>query len=275
MSDLIIYQNGELEINVSLKNETVWLNRNQIAELFNRDVKTIGKHINNVFKDGELEKFSVVANFATTASDGKTYNVEHYNLDVIISAGYRVKSKKAVHFRQWATKVLKEYIFNGFVINSEKITQQRLLLLENDVSFIKTHVQDNSLKLKKGIFYDGQIFDAYVFISALIRSSLNSILLIDNYIDESVLTLFSKNRDIQIEIYTQTITKQLKLDIEKYNKQYHNLTIKQTKSFHDRFLIIDNKEVYHIGASLKDLGKKVFAFSKIDISIDNIKKGLK
>jgi len=148
-------------------------------------------------------------------------------------------------------------------------------LLENDVSFIKTHVQDNSLKLKKGIFYDGQIFDAYVFISALIRSSLNSILLIDNYIDESVLTLFSKNRDIQIEIYTQTITKQLKLDIEKYNKQYHNLTIKQTKSFHDRFLIIDNKEVYHIGASLKDLGKKVFAFSKIDISIDNIKKGLK
>jgi len=100
MSDLIIYQNGELEINVSLKNETVWLNRNQIAELFNRDVKTIGKHINNVFKDGELEKFSVVANFATTASDGKTYNVEHYNLDVIISVGYRVKSKKGVHFRQ-------------------------------------------------------------------------------------------------------------------------------------------------------------------------------
>lgn len=275
MKNLIIYQDGELEIDVSIENETVWLNRNQISELFDRDVKTIGKHINNVFKDQELDKISVVANFATTAADGKIYNIEHYNLDVIISVGYRVKSKKGVHFRQWATKVLKEFIFTGYSINSEKITQQRLISLENNVADIKSRIQNNSLELKQGIFYNGQIFEAHVFVSSLIKNAKTSIILIDNYIDESILTLFSKNKNIQIEIYTQTITKRLKLDIEKYNKQYNNLTIKQTKSFHDRFLIIDNQEVYHIGASLKDLGKKVFAFSKIDISVDNIKKGLK
>lgn len=272
MKDLIIYQDGELELNVSVENETVWLNRNQISELFDRDVKTIGKHINNVFKDQELDKVSVVANFATTASDGKIYNIEHYNLDVIISVGYRVKSRKGIHFRQWATKVLKEFIFTGYSINSEKITQQRLFSLESDVADIKSHIQNNSLELKQGIFYNGQIFDAHVFVSNLIKNAKTSIILIDNYIDESTLTLLSKNKNIQIEIYTQTITKQLKLDIEKYNIQYNNLVVNQTKSFHDRFMIIDNQEVYHIGASLKDLGKKVFAFSKIDINPNDIIK---
>ena len=269
MNNLIIYQNGELELNVSLQDETVWLNRHQISELFDRDVKTIGKHINNVFNDGELVKTSVVANFATTATDGKIYNVDHYNLDVIISVGYRVKSPNGVHFRQWATKVLKQYIFNGYAINSEKITQQRLLSLENDVSVIKSHIQNNSLKLQQGIFYDGQIFDAYVFISELIKKAKNSIILINNYIDESTLTLFSKNTKIEIQIYTHTISKQLKLDIEKYNTQYKNLEVTPAKNYHDRFLVIDNDEIYHIGASLKDLGKKIFAFSKIDISIDS------
>jgi hypothetical protein len=272
VKDLIIYQDGELELNVSVENETVWLNRNQISELFDRDVKTIGKHINNVFKDQELDKVSVVANFATTASDGKIYNIEHYNLDVIISVGYRVKSRKGIHFRQWATKVLKEFIFTGYSINSEKITQQRLFSLESDVADIKSHIQNNSLELKQGIFYNGQIFDAHVFVSNLIKNAKTSIILIDNYIDESTLTLLSKNKNIQIEIYTQTITKQLKLDIEKYNIQYNNLVVNQTKSFHDRFMIIDNQEVYHIGASLKDLGKKVFAFSKIDINPNDIIK---
>ena len=129
-SDIVIYDDGELELNVSVENETVWLNRNQISELFGRDVKTIGKHISNVFRDKELNKFSVVANFATTALDGKTYNVEYYNLDVIISVGYRVKSQKGVRFRQWATSVLKSYIQNGYAINSEKITHERFTTLE-------------------------------------------------------------------------------------------------------------------------------------------------
>ena len=267
----IIYTNGEIELQVSINSETVWLNRQQISELFDRDVKTIGKHINNVFKEEELFKDSVVANFATTAKDGKTYNIEHYNLDVIISIGYRVKSHKGVKFRQWATSVLKSYIADGYAINSEKITHQRFKELESDVdilkqemSDIKSKVKNNILEYTSGIFYDGQTFDAYVFIADIIKSTKNSIKLIDNYIDESVLTLFSKNQNIKVTIYTKTITKQLKLDLEKYNSQYSNIEIKKFDSSHDRFLIVDEKEVYHIGASLKDLGKKWFGFSKMD-----------
>jgi len=269
--DDIIYNNGEIELKVSVNSETVWLNRQQISKLFDRDVKTIGKHINNVFKEGELFKDSVVANFATTAKDGKTYNVEHYNLDVIISVGYRVKSKKGVSFRQWATKVLKSYISNGYAINSERITNERFVSLEKEVSLlryeikdIKSKVKDDVLEYKQGIFYDGQTFDAYLFVANIIKSAKHSIKLIDNYIDESVLTLFSKNQNIKITIYTKTITKKLKLDIKKYNSQYSNIEIKKFNASHDRFLIIDEKEVYHIGASLKDLGKKWFGFSKMD-----------
>ncbi len=267
MSNLIIYNDGELELKVSVDDDTIWLNRNQLSELFDRDVKTIGKHINNVFKEQELVKNSTVANFATAQKEGTREvlrEIEHYNLDVIISVGYRVKSQKGVKFRQWATSVLKNYINNGYAINQEKLTQQRLLSLENDMTSIKSQIKDSSLDIKQGIFFDGQIFDAYVFVSDLIKSAKKSIVLIDNYIDESILTLFSKNQNIEIVIHTQTISKQLKLDIEKYNKQYNNLLVKTTKKYHDRFLIIDDEIVYHIGASLKDLGNKVFAFSMID-----------
>ena len=276
ISNIIVYNDGELELKVSVEQESVWLNRNQIAELFGRDVKTIGKHINNIFIEGELVRFSVVANFATTASDGKTYDVEYYNLDVIISIGYRVKSQKGVRFRQWATPVLKNYIQNGYVINGDKITNQRFKELENEVINLKLKVEnisnsleDKTLKPKQGIFYDGQIFDAYVFINDLLKLATNEIILIDNYIDETVFTLFSKYPNIKIKIYTANITKQLKLDFEKYSKQYKNIELQEFKNSHDRFLIIDKKEVYHIGASLKDLGKKWFAFSKLEI--ENLK----
>ena len=280
MENIVVYNSGEIELKVSVENETVWLNRQQISELFDRDVKTIGKHINNVFKDGELFKDSVVANFATTATDGKTYDVEYYNLDVIISVGYRVKSHKGVRFRQWATSVLKQYIYNGYAINSEKTTHQRFKELESDVNSLKQKVNKienltniNELEIKQGIFYNGQIFDAHNFVSDLIRSAKSSIVLIDNYIDDTTLTLFHKNQDVDITIYTHTVSKALKQDIEKYNKQYKPLSIKTNKNFHDRFLILDEKEVYHIGASLKDLGKKVFGFSKMsDIDINNILK---
>jgi len=267
----IVYNNGEIELKVSVDDETVWLNRQQISELFDRDIKTIGKHINNVFKEKELFKDSVVANFATTAKDGKIYNVEHYNLDVIISVGYRVKSQRGVNFRQWATKVLKSYISNGYAINSERITNERFVSLEKEVSLlryemkdIKSKVKNDILEYKQDIFYDGQTFDAYVFVADIIKSAKSSIKLIDNYIDETVLTLFSKNQNIKVTIYTKTISKQLKLDLEKYNSQYKNIEIKKFDISHDRFLIIDEKEVYHIGASLKDLGKKWFGFSKMD-----------
>ena len=275
-SNIIVYNDGELELKVSLENETVWLNRNQIAELFGRDVKTIGKHITNVFNDGELNRIAVVANFATTAIDGKINNIEYYNLDVIISIGYRVKSQKGVRFRQWATSVLKNYIQNGFVINSDKITNDRFVSLENEVKFLKSKVEnisnsleDKTLKAKQGIFYDGQIFDAYVFVNDLIKTAISEIILIDNYIDETVFTIFSKYPNIRTKIYTQNISKQLKLDFEKYQKQYQNIELKEFKNSHDRFLIIDKKDIYHLGASLKDLGKKWFAFSKFEI--ENLK----
>lgn len=272
-ADLVVYNDGELELNIPINNETIWLNRNQISELLGRDVKTIGKHINNVFSDDELDKPSVVANFATTAADGKTYSIEYYNLDVVISVGYRVKSQRGVRFRQWATSVLKSYITDGYVINSEKITNQRFRELENDITVLKMKVEnisnsleDQSIKPKQHIFYDGQIFDAYLFVSELIKSAKMSIVLIDNYIDESVLVLFTKRKaDVKTTLYTKQISKQLELDLKKHNAQYPTIEIKKFDLSHDRFLIVDEKDIYHFGASLKDLGKKWFAVSKMDI----------
>lgn len=234
MSNIVVYNNGELELKVAVDDETIWLNRNQLAELFERDVKTIGKHINNVFKDGELDKISAVAKFATVQNEGGREvqrEIEHYNLDVIISVGYRVKSLKGVKFRQWATSVLKNYIQDGYAINAHKITEQRLSSLEDDVVTIKSYIQDNTLQLKQGIFYNGEIFDAYLFVSDIIKSANSSITLIDNYIDDSILTLVSKNLDIAISIYTQSISKQFQLDVQKYNKQYDNLIVKKRLFF--------------------------------------------
>jgi hypothetical protein len=271
MNNVVLFDDGEIELKVSLENETVWLTRLQMSELFGRDVKTIGKHINNLYKEKELDKNATVANFAIVQLEGGREverNIEHYNLDVIISVGYRVKSQRGVRFRQWATSVLKQYIANGYSINSEKITHQRFKELENDVALLKSKVnllEDKTLKPSQGIFFDGQVFDAYAFVADLIKSAKREIILIDNYIDESVLTLFSKNQAVDVTIYTQSISKQLKLDLKKYNAQYRPSTIKVFKDAHDRFMLIDGVELYHIGASLKDLGKKWFAFSRMEM----------
>jgi len=204
------------------------------------------------------------------AKDGKLRKINFYNLDVIISVGYRVNSKKATKFRKWATTILKDYINDGYAINHHKITEQRLLLLENDVNVIKSKIKENKLETNQGIFYDGQIYDSYSFINDLLKLANNEVILIDNYVDDTVLTLFSKYQNINFMIYTNNISKQLKLDFEKYSKQYKNITLKTFKSSHDRFLIVDKKEIYHIGASLKDLAKKWFAFSKINLSVKEI-----
>ena len=187
-----------------------------------------------------------------------------------------------MRFRQWATSVLKNYIQNGFIINSDKITNDRFVSLENEVKFLKSKVEnisnsleDKTLKAKQGIFYDGQIFDAYVFVNNLIKTAISEIILIDNYIDETVFTIFSKYPNIRIKIYTQNISKQLKLDFEKYSKQYQNIELKEFKNSHDRFLIIDKKNIYHLGASLKDLGKKWFAFSKFEMNTFDVLARLK
>lgn len=274
MSEMVVYNDGEIELKVSVDEETVWLNRNQISDLFERDVKTIGKHINNILNESELERNSTVANFATVQIEGGREvkrDVEFYNLDMILSLGYRVNSKKATKFRQWATSVLKHYIQNGYAINTHKITEQRLSTLESDVATIKSHIKNNTIELKQGIFFNSQIFDAYALLSDLINSAKSSIVLIDNYIDASILTLFSKNPHVTCTLYTSNISKQLELDIQKYTKQYGNLSVKTTKNFHDRFLICD-ETVYHFGASLKDLGHKVFAVNKMHIAKDEIVK---
>ncbi|WP_418178924.1 RhuM family protein [Aliarcobacter lanthieri] len=273
LSNLVVYNDGELELKVSVDNQTVWLNQNQLCELFDRDKSVISRHIKNVFIEKELEKFSTVANFATVQFEGErevTRDVEYYNLDVIISVGYRVKSQKGVKFRQWATSILKSYIQNGYAINTHKITEQRLLSLENDVNILKSKIKENKLEKDSGIFYDGQIFDSYSFINDLLKLSKNEVILIDNYIDDTVFTLLSKYPNINFTIYTNNISKQLNLDFEKYKKQYKNISLKTFKNSHDRFLILDKKEIYHLGASLKDLGKKWFAFSKMSLDIDEI-----
>lgn len=275
MSDVVVYSDGELELNISVNDETVWLTQKQLGDLFGVEVHTVNYHIKNIFKQKELEKNGTIRKIRIVQKEGKREvqrEVEHYNLDMAISIGYRVNSITATRFRQWATNVLKEYIQNGYAINQEKLTQQRLLSLENDLFYIKSHIQDNTLELKQGLFFNGQVFDAYVFISDLIKNAKSSIVLIDNYVDESVLILLSKNPNVKTTLYTHTISKQLKLDIEKYNQQYGNLSVQTNKKFHDRFMIIDGKETYHIGASLKDAGKKVFALSKMTLDVKDILK---
>ncbi|MCF7832453.1 MAG: virulence RhuM family protein [Candidatus Marinimicrobia bacterium] len=280
-NEIILYQSNELpsRIEVRVEDETVWLNRHQIATLFGRDVKTIGKHINNVFTEGELAKEVVVANFATTTEHGaikgktQTYNVEHYNLDVIISVGYRVKSKQGTQFRIWANKVLKDYLLKGYSLNN------RMNRIEDNIQVLSERVDEIDLQIntilppRQGIFFNGQIFDAYNFVSDLIRKAERSLILIDNYIDDSVITHFTKRKDdVELYIYTKHISKQLKLDIEKHNLQYPPVKISKFDKAHDRFLIIDKKEIYHFGASLKDLGKKWFAFSKLHFDTSIILK---
>ena len=268
--EIILYQADELSthVEVIVQDDTVWLNRQQISTLFDRDVKTIGKHINNVFREGELEKTATIANFATVQHEGDRKverQIEYYNLDVIISVGYRVKSQRGTQFRIWANKVLKEYLLRGYAIN------QRIERMEDDLHSMKSELGEIKLQIKtnlpqkEGIFFDGQVFDAYVFVSGLIKSAGKSIILIDNYIDESVLILLSKReKDVNATIYTKSISKQLDLDIKRHNQQYPQIEVKIFLKSHDRFLIIDNKTVYHIGASLKDLGKRWVAFSKMD-----------
>lgn len=271
--EVVLYNpNDEVKLEVRVEDDTVWLNRQQLAELFGRDVKTIGKHVNNALNE-ELNGLSVVAKFATTASDGKTYQIEYYNLDMVLSIGYRVKSSKGIKFRRWANNVLKEYLLKGYSVN------QRLSALESRSAEQEEHLKQidgkidffvrSSLPPVEGVFYNGQIFDAYKFAADLIRSANQSIILIDNYIDESVLMMLSKRQEgVAAEIFTKSIGSRLQLDIEKHNQQYPPIKVMTNDRFHDRFLIIDGSDVYHIGASLKDLGKKLFAFSKLNIDTD-------
>ena len=270
-----------LSLDVRVENETVWLNRNQIALLFDRDVKTIGKHINNALKE-ELDGPSVVAKFATTASDGKTYQVEFYNIEMITSIGYRVKSKRGIQFRVWANKILKDYLLRGYSVNQRLLQMENRIdrrLLEHDKRldeltdkvdfFIRT-----SLPPKEGIFFNGQIFDAHEFVCRLIKSANKRIILIDNYVDETVLVqLDNRKPGVSAMIYTGAIIRTFRQSLRRHNRQYAPIDVRTADRIHDRFLIIDDA-LYHIGASIKDLCKKLFAFSKMETSpaviLDNL-----
>lgn len=259
--EIILYQPDEtVKLEVRMENETVWLTQAQMVDLFQRDQSVIARHINNIFKEAELEKESNM-HFLHNAFSDKPINL--YSLDVIISVGYRVKSKRGTQFRQWANKVLKEYLLKGYSINRRLSELEKTVALHSEKIdfFVRT-----SLPPVEGIFYDGQIFDAYKFATDLIKSAKTSLVLIDNYVDESVLLMLSKrNPGVSATVYTQRITPQLQLDLDKHNDQYQPINMRTYRNGHDRFLIIDDREVYHIGASLKDLGKKMFAFSRLSI----------
>lgn len=261
--EIILYQpDNDIRLEVRLKEDTVWLNRQQIALLFDRDVKTIGKHINNALKE-ELIDLATVAKFAIVQNEGDRWvsrPMEFYNLDMILSIGYRVKSDRGVKFRQWANRVLKEYLLKGYSVNHrlEKL-EQRVTQTEEKIDFfVRT-----SLPPQQGIFFDGQVFDAYRLASDLVRKARKSIVLIDNYVDDTVLSLLDKRQDgVYATIYTQHASEKLQLDINRHNAQYPSISVQQFNKAHDRFLLIDD-EIYHIGASLKDLGKKWFAFAQM------------
>ena len=273
--EIILYQpNDYVKLEVRLEDETVWLTQEQIAVLFGTKRPAITKHLKNIYNSGELERDGTSSVLEHMGNDGKQiYTTTLYNLDVILSIGYRVNSQNATLFRRWANKVLKEYLLKGYSVN-QRLTQleQRVSRTEDKIDFFVRA----SLPPVEGIFFDGQIFDAYKFATDLVRSAKKSLLLIDNYVDESVLLMLSKRgKGVRAEIYTHTISGQLKLDLQKHNSQYEPIEIHTYKQAHDRFLIIDNAEVYHIGASLKDLGKKMFAFSKLDIPPSTITAMLK
>lgn len=267
--EIIIYQSEALsqQIEVRMEDETVWLTQAQMQLLFDSSKQNISLHINKVFKEGELDKNSVVKYSLTTAADGKKYNTSLYNLDVIISVGYRVKSQRGTQFRIWANRVLKEYLLKGYAVSKRiDVLENKVYTLEQKSVEFEFHIK-TSLPPHEGIFYDGQIFDAYKFVSDIVKSARKSIILIDNYVDESVLMLLAKrNNKVKATIYTERFDKHLQCDIEKHNKQYPPIVVEVFKKSHDRFLIIDQHTVYHIGASLKDLGKKWFAFSKMEMS---------
>ncbi|MFO0478373.1 MAG: RhuM family protein [Bacteroidota bacterium] len=276
-NEIILYRPNELaeHIEVQIDEETVWLTQQQMAALFNQTKQNISLHINNCFKENELEKVATVKESLTVQKEGNRNvqrNIEYYNLDVIISVGYRVKSKQGTQFRIWANRILKDYLLKGYSINN------RMNRIEDNVQGLINKVNEIDLQISshlipnQGVFFNGQVFDAYELTSKIIRSAKQSIVLIDNYIDESTLThLAKKKKGVQVFLLTKNISKQLSLDVQKANEQYGNFEVKTFTQSHDRFLIIDGKDVYHLGASLKDLGKKWFAFSKLDAkSVENI-----
>ncbi len=289
-NEIVLYtiEDESFSVEVQIGGDTVWLTQKQMAELFDKDQSVISRHINNVFNENELEEKSNMQKMHIANSDKP---IIFYSLDVIISVGYRVKSKRGTQFRIWANKILKDYLLKGYSINNATLKKypDGIEHLKDSINFLTTAFEDKEKKQivfqietnkkfnkifktlktqdepKQGIFFQGQIFDAYKFVLKLIRTAKNSLIIIDNYIDETVLAMCTEiRRNVKLTIVTKELSNKQKLDIIKYHSQYFIINLKETDKFHDRFMLIDSKEVYHFGASLKDLGKKCFAFSKIE-----------
>ncbi len=279
-NEIIIYQSDDFStrLEVLIEDDTIWLTQAQIVNLFDSSKANINEHVKNIFQSGELEMQLTVRKIRIVQIEGKrtiSREILHYNLDMIISIGYRVNSKRGTQFRIWANNVLKEYLLKGYAFN------KRINRIENDVHFLKEKANKFDLQIKtslppnEGIFFNGQVFDAYIFVSDLIKSAKESIILIDNYIDETVFSMLSKRKSgVQATIFTSKLSNQIKLDLNKHNQQYPKIDIKKFTKSHDRFLIIDKTNIFHIGASLKDLRKKWFAFSKINFDIEELIKKL-
>ena len=290
-NQIIVYQPNEtVRLDVRLENETVWLTQEQMSLLFGRDQSVIARHVNNIFNEGELNKNSVYAKNAYTANDGKTYQVAFYNLDVVISVGYRVKSVQGIRFRQWATGVLKEYLIRGYAVNTrlnqlEDKVDRRFAKQESDIAELKNKIDffiQTETPPLQGVFYDGQLWDARSLVLKLVSGAKKSLILIDNWATVETLDLFTKKRKgVKLTVFTSEHYDKKHVphhkisddDVKIFNAQYPKLTVNYNEIFHDRFLIVDDKELYLIGASLKDLGKKCFAFTKLDAGeIARIKK---
>ncbi len=266
---VIIYrsEDGTIQLEVQLYNGTVWMNRQQMSTLFGRDVKTIGKHINNALNE-ELKNYPTVAKFATVQKEGNRIvnrDIDYYSLDMVLSVGYRVKSQRGIDYRHWANEKLKDYLLKSHAVNNRlDRLEVKVYKLEEKTKEMETEIKGQLLP-HEGVFYDGQIFDAYTFISDMVRKAHKEIILIDNYVDDSVLKMLNKRADgVSTTIYTAHISENLKLDLAKHNSQYQPITIEHFSKSHDRFLIIDD-DVYLIGGSIKDLGKKVSTFVKLSV----------
>ena len=282
-NEIVVYQPDEtLRLDVRLENETVWLTQEQIANLFGTQRPAITKHLANIYKSGELDREDTCSILEHMGNDGKrTYRTVFYNLDAILSVGYRVNSRNATLFRRWATQVLKSYLLKGYAINArlnqlEDKVDRRLVAHDKDIAELKEKV-DFFVRTQtpplQGVFYDGQLWDARAFVDRLVKSARKSLLLVDNWATvETLDMLTAKQKGVAVTVVTSEHPdrkgnprpKILPADVAKFNAQYPSLSVRFRENFHDRFLVVDDRELYLIGASLKDLSKKCFGFTKMD-----------
>ena len=278
--EVIFYQpDNTMRLEVRLEDETVWLTQQQMVTLFQSSKANVSEHIRNIYDQGELEQEATVRNFRTVRKEGNRMvnrTLTYYNLDTIISVGFRVNTKRGIMFRQWANRTLKEYLLRGYAFHQQMIAMQRQIDVrleeQNErLSVVENHLHEHDQKFdmivktpelpNEGVFFDGQIFDAFKLVMQLIKSAEHRIILIDNYINEEILTMFDQRANgVTACIYTARIDSAMQLAIQRHDAQYDPIPVNVFRMSHDRWLIIDDK-VYHFGASLKDLGKKWFGVS--------------